>query len=295
VSHACALPSDRQIRSTCNREPLAPQFDKFKIRDVDIAALDLLRASDLIGRLAKVHSGTYVTVTGAHGVVESVYDKAVLVAHKQAFVVVPDGMPLVWLGHRLGFKGMGRVYGPELMEFVFSKKELRELRHLFYGSSPAVIAKLTSTLTARFGAFNMVGSYCPPMRPKGFEEDEHVLSFIRELKPDIIWVGLSTPKQELWLHMHMKKIGSGVGIGVGAAFDLLSGTTRQAPRWIQRSGFEWLFRMAMEPRRLCKRYFFVVPRFAWFLLAVLIKTRVTGGSDVIFRQDLPSGSEESLR
>jgi N-acetylglucosaminyldiphosphoundecaprenol N-acetyl-beta-D-mannosaminyltransferase len=186
-------------------------------------------------------------------------------------------------------------HGPELMEFVFSKKELRELRHLFYGSSPAVIAKLTSTLTARFGAFNMVGSYCPPMRPKGFEEDEHVLSFIRELKPDIIWVGLSTPKQELWLHMHMKKIGSGVGIGVGAAFDLLSGTTRQAPRWIQRSGFEWLFRMAMEPRRLCKRYFFVVPRFAWFLLAVLIKTRVTGGSDVIFRQDLPSGSEESLR
>ncbi len=98
---------------------------------------------------------------------------------------------------------------------------------------------------------------------------------IRELKPHIIWVGLSTPKQELWLHTHMQKIGSGVGIGVGAAFDLLSGVIPQAPHWVQRSGLEWLFRLAMEPRRLFKRYFLAVPQFLYFMVETLISQRGT--------------------
>jgi N-acetylglucosaminyldiphosphoundecaprenol N-acetyl-beta-D-mannosaminyltransferase len=237
---------------------------KFKIRGVEVAAIDVFSACNLIGKSAADVSGNYVTVTGAHGIVESVYSREVFDAHRDAWLIVPDGMPLVWLGRLLGFNSIGRVYGPDLMECVFSNPDYRERRHFFYGSSPSVISSLRDALVARFGEFNMIGMHCPPMKPLGFIEDEAVLTRIRDLKPDIIWVGLSTPKQEVWMHMHMPKIGAGVGIGVGAAFDLLAGKTRQAPRWIQRSGFEWLFRLAMEPRRLFRRYFFVVPQFLFF-------------------------------
>ena len=210
---------------------------------------------------------------GRHGIVESVYDDKVREAHQQASLVVPDGMPLVWVGRLLGFSSMGRVYGPDLMAAMFSRADLRQLRHYFYGSTPAAIERLTATITSRFGEFNLVGAYSPPIRPAGFDEDEDVLSRIRQLQPHIIWVGLSTPKQELWLQTHMPKIGSGVGIGVGAAFDLVSGTTRQAPRWIQRSGLEWLFRTAVEPKRLFRRYLFIVPRFLYYMAETFVTQR----------------------
>jgi N-acetylglucosaminyldiphosphoundecaprenol N-acetyl-beta-D-mannosaminyltransferase len=113
--------------------------------------------------------------------------------------------------------------GPDLMESVLSRPRVREFRHFFYGSTPAVVDKLISTIRSRFGEFNLVGVHSPPGQPVGFTENDQVLSHIRELKPNIIWVGLSTPKQEIWLLNHMARIGNGVGIGVGAAFDLLSG------------------------------------------------------------------------
>jgi N-acetylglucosaminyldiphosphoundecaprenol N-acetyl-beta-D-mannosaminyltransferase len=248
-------------------------FPKFEIKGIEVAAVDLVAAGDIIGQHAANAYGGYVTVTGAHGIVESVYDDRVREAHRRALMTIPDGMPLVWLGRALGFGSMGRVYGPDLMEYIFAKEEYRRLRHFFYGSSPPVIARLQNVLTSRFGDFNLVGTCCPPMKPFGFVEDENVLSRIRNLEPHFVWVGLSTPKQELWMHMHMPRIGSGVAIGVGAAFDLVSGTTVQAPRWIQRSGLEWLFRLVIEPKRLFKRYFFIVPRFLYFLVEALVKHR----------------------
>ena len=249
------------------------QYRTFDVRGISVAAIDVATATDLIGQLATNAHGVYVAVTGAHGIVESVYDDRVREAHQRAAVVVPDGMPLVWLGRLLDFNSIGRVYGPDLMSSVFSRNELRDLRHFFYGSSPAVIDRLTATLKSRFGEFNLVGAHSPPIRPVGFAEDDEVLSHIRQLKPHVVWVSLSTPKQELWLCNHMHKIESGVGIGVGAAFDLLSGTTLQAPRWVQRSGLEWAFRLAVEPRRLFRRYLFIVPRFLYYMAETFVIRR----------------------
>jgi N-acetylglucosaminyldiphosphoundecaprenol N-acetyl-beta-D-mannosaminyltransferase len=248
-------------------------FKSFRVRGINVAAIDIPLATDLIQQLATSAQGAYVTVTGAHGIVESVYSERVRKAHEQAAMIVPDGMPLVWLGRLLGFNSMGRVYGPDLMESVFSRRELRRLSHFFYGSTPAVIDSLAAIIRSRFGEFNLVGSFSPPVRPVGFDEDEEVISHIRQLRPQIIWIGLSTPKQEIWLLNHMHKIGTGVGIGVGAAFDLLSGTTQQAPRWIQRSGLEWMFRLAVEPRRLFRRYFFIVPRFLYYMAETFVMHR----------------------
>ena len=253
--------------------PHPPDVPSFSIRGVGIAAIDLRRATELISACAASSRGDYVTVTGAHGVVESSGDEVVQRAHKEAFLVVPDGMPLVWLGRLLGFRTIDRVYGPDLVESIFSRPECRELRHFFYGSRPEVVSKLIGVLAMRFGPLNVVGTYSPPMNPLGFCEDDAIVRQIRDSRPQIIWVGLSSPKQEVWLHMHMPKIGAGVGIGIGAAFDFLSGTTRQAPRWVQRSGLEWLFRVASEPRRLFWRYFFVVPRFSMMFLQTLWSRR----------------------
>ena len=248
----------------------SPDVPSFSVRGIDVAAIDLLRASQLISVRAAVSRGDYVTVTGAHGLVESSDDDLVRRAHQDAFLVVPDGMPLVWLGRRLGFRTIGRVYGPDLVETIFSNSECRELRHFFYGGRPEVVSKLIGALATRFGPINVVGTYSPPMNPVGFREEDAIIRRIRDSRPQIIWVGLSTPKQEVWLHMHMPKIGTGVGIGVGAAFDFVSGTTRQAPRWMQRSGLEWLFRVASEPRRLFRRYLVVVPRFSVMFLQTLL-------------------------
>jgi N-acetylglucosaminyldiphosphoundecaprenol N-acetyl-beta-D-mannosaminyltransferase len=251
------------------------EFPRFTVKGIDVAAIDLVRARDLIVELAANAPGTYVTVTGAHGIVESVYDPKVREAHQQAFVAVPDGMPLVWLGRSLGLETVARVYGPDLMECVFSNSECRALRHFFYGGNPSVVDRLTNVLATRFGPFNLVGTHCPPLRPTGFREDEEVIARMRGVEPQVVWVGLSTPKQEIWMHMHMRRIGCGVGVGVGAAFDLLAGAKRQAPRFVQRSGLEWLFRLATEPRRLFRRYVFIVPRFSCFLVQAWLKGRAT--------------------
>ena len=144
------------------------KFRTFGVRGIDVAAIDVATATDLIGQLATDAHGVYVTVTGAHGIVESVYDDRVREAHQRATVVVPDGVPLVWLGRLIGYNSIGRVYGPDLMSSIFSRSELRQLRHFFYGSTPAVIDRLTATLRSRFGEFNFVGAHAPPIRPVGF-------------------------------------------------------------------------------------------------------------------------------
>ena len=211
-------------------------FATFDIKGVPVAAVSLPFACDFIASRASTACGEYVAVTGAHGIVELAYNERVREAHRQALIVVPDGMPLVWLGRLLGFGSMTRVYGPDLMNGIFETERRRRLKHFFYGANPSVILKLSETLRRRFGEFSLVGTYSPPMQLLGYEECEEVLARIRGVRPDLIWVALSTPKQELWMQMHMPKIGSGIAIGVGAAFDLLSGTTIQAPRWISALG-----------------------------------------------------------
>ena len=254
---------------------IRPEPATYEIRGIRVAAIDVYRARDEICARARAAKGEYVTVTGAHGIIESIYDENVSAAHRKAALVVADGMPLVWLGRLLGYRSIGRVNGPELMELIFAEADYRKLRHFFYGADEWAINNLVRVVESRFGPLNTVGTYSPPFRPIGFKEDAQVLHDIRATNPDLIWIGLSTPKQEIWMQNHMSEIGLGIGVGVGAALDLLSGKTRRAPRWIQRSGLEWLFRLVVEPRRLYRRYFFVVPRFAYLWLETLVRQRLT--------------------
>jgi N-acetylglucosaminyldiphosphoundecaprenol N-acetyl-beta-D-mannosaminyltransferase len=140
-------------------------------------------------------------------------------------------------------------------------------RHFLYGGDEALVAALAAQLRQRYPGIRIVGTYAPPFRPLTPTEDAAVVRTINDAAPDIVWVGLSTPKQERWMAAHTGRVGAPVLIGVGAAFDFHAGLKRQAPRWMQRSGLEWLFRLASEPRRLWRRYLLNNPLFVGLLLA----------------------------
>jgi N-acetylglucosaminyldiphosphoundecaprenol N-acetyl-beta-D-mannosaminyltransferase len=205
----------------------------------------------------------YVCLRDVHGVILSQDDAELRAIHNRAGLVTPDGMPLVWLSKLHGHRHVERVYGPDLMLALCAHSPARGYRHFLYGSSDAVLEKLRANLTARFPGLAIVGSYSPPFRPLTQAEDDAVVEMLNAAAPDIVWVGLSTPKQERWMAAHLDRLQAPALIGVGAAFDFHAGTKPQAPRWMQRSGLEWLFRLATEPARLWKRYLVYSPRFVY--------------------------------
>ena len=233
---------------------------------VGVSAVDLPTAVSTIYYWIATGGRHYVCVSGVHGVMASQRDDTLRQIHNAAGMVTPDGMPLVWLGRRAGHHQMERVYGPDLLLACCAARGATGARHFFFGSIPAVTERLVDRLKAMFPALTVAGTYSPPFRPVTAAEDEDIVRAINESKPDIVWVGLGTPKQERWMSEHLGRISAPVMIGVGAAFDFLSGTKRQAPLWMQRSGLEWAFRLASEPGRLGPRYLVNNPAFVWRVL-----------------------------
>ncbi len=181
--------------------------------------------------------------------------------HNLAGLVTPDGMPLVWLAHLAGLAHVKRVYGPDLLLETAKLSLEKGYRHFFYGGGEGVAEKLAARLCQRFPGLPVAGTFTPPFRPLTSAEDEALIDRINASRADIVWVGLSTPKQEYWMAQHCGRLEAPVMVGVGAAFDFHAGLKRQAPRWLQASGLEWLFRLATEPRRLAGRYIRNNPRF----------------------------------
>ena len=236
------------------------------ILGVRVSAITPAHALDTIEGWIRRREQHYVCVTGVHGVVESQRDPKLMQIHNEAGLVTPDGMPLVWLSRLKGFRWVERVYGPDLMLALCEQSLLKGYRHYFYGGAEGVGEKLVSRLTQQFWGLQVAGFWSPPFRPLTRDEDEESTALINKAQPDIVWVGLSTPKQEYWMHQHLRRIAAPVMIGVGAAFDFHAGVKKQAPRWMQRSGLEWSFRLLTEPRRLWRRYLINNPLFVWMVL-----------------------------
>jgi N-acetylglucosaminyldiphosphoundecaprenol N-acetyl-beta-D-mannosaminyltransferase len=212
----------------------------------------------------------YICVRDVHGIVRCRKDPNLRRIHAGAGLVVPDGMPLVWLSRMAGHSQVDRVYGPDLMYAVVAEGLGKGWRHFFYGGRPGITERLTNRLAQCYPGLQVAGTICPPFRAVTEKEDRAAIKTINDSGTDIVWVGLSTPKQERWMAAHCGKLDAPVFVGVGAAFDFNSGSKMQAPRWLQRSGFEWLFRMLTEPRRLGPRYLKSNPQFFWFLLQQLL-------------------------
>lgn len=198
--------------------------------------------------------GNYIVVFTANDAVAGRRDPEVRNAVNGSSLTVPDGISLVFLARLRGYPLKKRVYGPDLMLEFLILAESRGFSNFFYGTTPETLDILTNELKRRFPGLKISGVYAPPFRPLSGEEDARVIEIINKASPDVLWVGLGTPKQQLWMHEHKDKLRVPVMAGVGAAFDFLAGTKRQAPRWIRESGFEWLFRLITEPKRLWRRY-----------------------------------------
>ncbi len=227
--------------------------------------MDAVQIQDVIDRMKTwiaSHSGChFVAVTGVHGIMEAQHDPSFRQVLSRADMIVPDGMPLVWFARKQGHALARRVYGPELME-TFCRTTGARYRHFFYGGAPGVAQQLAESLQGRYGVC-VAGTYSPPFRPLTSEEDEKIVRLIHAAQPDVLWVGLGTPKQERWMYAHRDSLHVAVLVGVGAAFDLLTGRVRQAPIWMRESGLEWLFRLIQEPRRLWRRYLIYGFEFMW--------------------------------
>lgn len=215
----------------------------------------------------------YVCVTGVHGVMESQRYPDVKRIHNQAGLVTPDGMPLVWINRLNGFSHVERVYGPDFMLAFCGHSLAKGYKHFLYGGGNGVAEKLQLALEKRIPGIRIVGTHTPPFRNLTTEEDAEEVEIINHSQPDVVWVGLSTPKQERWMAKHREKLIAPVLIGVGAAFDFNAGLKRQSPRWIQRIGLEWLFRLMTEPQRLWKRYLINNPLFILLLITQALGLR----------------------
>jgi N-acetylglucosaminyldiphosphoundecaprenol N-acetyl-beta-D-mannosaminyltransferase len=212
----------------------------------------------------------YVCVATVNNVMEAHDDPGFLHVMNGADLVTPDGMPLVWGLRRLGVRGATRVYGPDLTPVVLDAAQAEGISVGFLGGSPDALQALLVAVQRRWPTLHVAYASSPPFRQLEPEEDRQINQEIRASGARILFVGLGCPKQEQWMASH-RDVLPAVMVGVGAAFDFLAGTKRQAPRVLQRIGMEWAFRLAMEPRRLWKRYLRHNPRFAllfgWQLLA----------------------------
>jgi N-acetylglucosaminyldiphosphoundecaprenol N-acetyl-beta-D-mannosaminyltransferase len=196
----------------------------------------------------------YIAVTDMHSLMQAQQSASFKQILRDADLVVPDGFPLIWLGRRKGFALRRRVYGPELMEQFCQVTSAKSYRHFFYGGASGVAADLASRFVERFPGLQVTGMFSPPFRPLNPEEDREVVAAINASCADVVWIGLGAPKQERWMFEHRHLLKAPVLVGVGAAFDFHTGRVAQAPPWIRNHGFEWLFRLACEPRRLWRRY-----------------------------------------
>ena len=222
--------------------------DTCRVLGVDCFAGDLRAAAALVVERARCGQGGFVLLMNVHVAMTAQRDEALRGALQDACAVFPDGAPISWLERRRGARAE-RIAGPDLMLAVLN--EAPDLRHVLFGSTPDVLSRLERELPAAVPGFRAAGSFAP--RP-GAEHDEAALEAIRAARPDVVWVALGAPKQELWARRHAPSLDPAIVVGVGAAFDFHAGTKPRAPRWMQRSGLEWLHRLAHEPRRLGWRY-----------------------------------------
>ncbi|MFT3781121.1 MAG: WecB/TagA/CpsF family glycosyltransferase [Nibricoccus sp.] len=246
---------------------------RYNVLGVGVHALNLSLARETILAAAQGKAGRYVCFCDVNNISCARRDPAHLSRLNHSFLTTPDGMPLVWLGKSAGHSQTGRVYGPDLMLEICRATAGTEHSHYLFGGGEGTADALAESLRNRFPGLKIAGTACPPFRPLTQAEANDLRKRVEQLAPTFFWVGLSTPKQEAFMAEYAPRFGVPMMLGVGAAFDFLSGRVRQAPRLIQRSGFEWLWRLCAEPKRLGPRYFKNNPLFVLRVLGQLSRLK----------------------
>ena len=240
---------------------------------VGVHAVDMRGAALLLAERIRSRAKGYVCLTGVHGIMEAQRNPRLKAIVADALLSAPDGMPTVWMGRLQGLRTMKRVFGPDLMLEIIGGDEFRNVVHFFCGGEPGVADTLRDEMLRRFPWARIAGTYSPPFRPMNTEEEKDFAARISDLQPDIIWVGLSTPKQEYFMARYLPLLDTKLMVGVGAAFLFHTGAIQDSPYWVKRAGLQWMHRLLQEPSRLWKRYLLNNPRF--IVLALLQSVGVT--------------------
>jgi N-acetylglucosaminyldiphosphoundecaprenol N-acetyl-beta-D-mannosaminyltransferase len=230
---------------------------------VRVDASTLEDATSRIDRWIASDERVYVCVLTVNNVMEARRSDEYRGVLNRSGLNTSDGMPLVWQLHSQGHAWARRVYGPDLMLAVSAASVPRGWQHFYYGGADGVAESLAARMTKRFPGLLMAGTYSPPVAPVEDLCSDEVAAAINDSEADIVWIGLGTPKQDLWMARMRARLTAPVLIGVGAAFDFHTGRVPQAPAWMQAHGLEWLYRLVHEPRRLWRRYLVGNTWFLW--------------------------------
>lgn len=236
-----------------------------KILGVDIAAIDMNWLLKYTEKNIQKLKGDYMCVVNVYSDVTAYNDPEFCKILNSAVLCMPDGGPLSTVGRHRGYKKMQRTTGPSYMGEIFKVSAERGYKNFFYGSTDSTLEKLREKLLDEYPGIDIVGMYSPPFRPTTEEEDKLIVDRINELQPDFVWVGLSCPKQERWMHEHLGRV-NGLMVGVGAGFDYYAGNISRAPEWMQKHNLEWLYRLIQEPRRLFMKYWNTNFKFIWLAM-----------------------------
>ena len=243
---------------------------RVNVLGVGVHAVNMQNTALLLEALIKKGGKGYVCLTGVHGIMEAQRDPGLKSIFTEALLVAPDGMPTVWMGRLQGFSRIQRVFGPDLMVDVIGREEFRNCTHFLCGGEPGVAERLGDEILRRFPWIRIAGTYSPPFRPLTAIEEGELKAKVRSSRPDIIWVGLSTPKQERFMARYLPVLDTKLMIGVGAAFLFHTGALQDSPKWVKNAGLQWLHRLLQEPSRLWKRYLLNNSGFIFCVLLQLI-------------------------
>jgi N-acetylglucosaminyldiphosphoundecaprenol N-acetyl-beta-D-mannosaminyltransferase len=247
---------------------------KQKIINMDVDIINLNNALNKAVDMVSINKGAYVCVSNVHMCME-VFDStdfAKLV--NEADLVIPDGKPLSWAQKLLGYSEAEQVRGQDIMNALCEISGEKSFNIGFYGgSSDALLVLVKEKLLLSYPDIKITYAFSPPFRPLTDEEDAIVVAKINQEKVNVLFVGIGCPKQERWMAEHKDKLNC-VMLGVGAAYDFIAGEKEHAPRWVQKIGMEWFFRLCSEPKRLWRRYFSTNPRFIWHFGKQLLKSKL---------------------
>lgn len=237
--------------------------ERASVLGVEVDAIDMEMALARIYLALRENRKGYVCMAGVHGIMEAQRNPEVLNAYADSYMTLPDGTPTMWVGRLQGHRWMGRVTGPDLMLEVFRRKQFEHYSHFLYGGKPGVAEELAENLSRRFPWARIAGTYTPPFRPLTPREERQLISKVCRLQPSILWVGISTPRQELFMQRLLPLLDTNLMFGVGAAFDFHTGRIKDCAEWIKRAGLQWLHRLMQDPKHLLWRYLRNNPTFLW--------------------------------
>lgn len=245
-------------------------MDAVRIARAPIHAVDLHAARARVDELIRERTPHYYVAINAAKLVDLQRDEALRAAVDEAHLVTADGQAVVWAARLLGWRLPERVAGTDLMEALLAHAAHRGYSIYFLGATPEVVRACIARAQALYPSLRIAGYRDGYFQPR---DQPEVVAAIRAAKPDILFLGFASPAKEYFMHRHYRTLGVPFVMGVGGAFDVFAGRVARAPRWMQRAGLEWSFRLAQEPRRMWKRYLIGNARFVWIILRELVAGR----------------------